>query len=176
MTRPANSGVGEQKQIIIGKVSGVYGVSGWIRIHSYTRPRQNIFKYTQWLIGHGSDWVCSELAEGKEQGKGLLARMVGLEDRDRARSMIGCEIAVYRSQMPDLPEGEYYWCDLLQMEVVNLRGEILGEVSEVQETGANDVLVVTGEQRHLIPLILGHHVISIEQDLARIVVDWDPRN
>jgi 16S rRNA processing protein RimM len=175
MSRPANNGVSEKIPITIGKISGIYGVSGWLRVISYTRPRQNIFLYTAWLVGKGSEWVSRELVEGRQQGKGLVARIEGLDDRDNARMLIGREIAVYRSQMPDLPEGEYYWCDLMQMEVVNLQGDIIGKVSEVLETGANDVLVVTGEHRHLIPLIFDHYVIRIEQDTGRIVVDWDPR-
>ena len=175
MVVPADSGADLQHRIIIGKVSGIYGVSGWVRIHSYTRPKENIFSYSTWLIGHGEMWEASELIEGVVKGRDLLANLKAIKDRDVAKTKIGQDIAVYRYQMPELAEGEYYWCDLIQLEVVNLQGESLGKVTEIQETGANDVLVISGNQRHLVPLILDRYVIDIDHENARILVDWDPR-
>jgi 16S rRNA processing protein RimM len=173
MTRPANSGIGESQRVIVGKVSGIYGVSGWVKILSYTRPRQNIFSYTHWLMGIEGNWETRILSQGKEHGKGLIAKLEGIEERDLAWTKIGQEIAVYRNQLPVIPEGEYYWCDLIQMEVVNLGGKILGKVVEILETGANDVLVVKGEDRHLIPLIFDQYIIKIDQINASILVDWE---
>jgi 16S rRNA processing protein RimM len=175
MTRPADSGNGKNQRVVLGKVSGIYGVSGWVRIHSYTHPRQNIFLYAPWLVGRGDEWTARTLEEEQKRGKSLIAKLDGVDDRDQARALIGQEIAVYRTQMPDLPEGEFYWFDLMDMEVVSREGEVLGKVSGIQETGANDVLVVTGERRYLIPLILERYVLSIEPEQSRIVVDWDLR-
>jgi 16S rRNA processing protein RimM len=175
MAKPANSGIGESERVIIGKVNGIFGVSGWIKIHSYTRPKENIFTYTSWQIGQKNDWDTWNLEQSQTHGKGLIAKIEGLDDREFAKTKIGQDIAVNRSQMPDLPDGEFYWCDLIQMEVVNQHGEVLGRVSEIMETGANDVLVVTGRIRHLIPLIIDQYVIKIDLELARILVDWEPR-
>jgi len=174
MENPIERGADSQREVIVGKISGIYGVSGWIRVHSYTRPVENIFSYSPWLIGETGSWETRELLQGRSQGKGLIARLDGLDDRDEARSLIGKDVAINREQMPELPEGEYYWCDLLGLDVINQEDMVLGKVTEIQETGANDVLIVKGERRYLIPLVIGHHVLEIDPDNRRIRVDWDP--
>lgn len=172
--KPADGGPASQAQVTVGKISGIYGVSGWVKILSYTRPITNIFSYSPWLIRRGEQQEPMELLEGREHGKGLVARLKNLDDRDIARSLIGKEIAVYRQQMPALPQGEYYWCDLLELDAVNQAGVYLGKVTEILETGANDVLVIEGERRHLVPLIMKNYVTEIDLDAGRITVDWDP--
>jgi 16S rRNA processing protein RimM len=172
--KPADGGSDNPGQVIVGKISGIYGVSGWVRIISYTRPVTNILSYSPWLVGQGEQQRQMELLEGRMQGKGLVARLLGLEDRDVARSYIGKQIALYRQQMPDLPAGEYYWCDLMQLDVVTLDGVMLGKVTEILETGANDVLVVEGDRRHLVPLIMDRYVTEIDVSNGRITVDWNP--
>ena len=172
--KPTDGGPASQAQVTVGKISGIYGVSGWVKILSHTRPITNIFSYSPWLIRRGEQQEPMELLEGREHGNGLVARLKNLDDRDIARSLIGKEIAVYRQQMPALPPGEYYWCDLLQLDVVNQAGINLGKVTEILETGANDVLVIEGERRHLVPLIMKHYITEIDLDAGRITVDWDP--
>ncbi len=88
-----------------------------------------------------------------------------------ARPLIGLDIAVAREQLPVLADDEYYWCDLMGLEVINQAREVLGTVVEIKETGANDVLVVMGQQRYLIPLLKGSVVKKVEQ--GRMLVDWD---
>lgn len=171
---PADGGAGNRHRVIVGKVSGIYGVSGWVKLISYTRPRENLFNYPSWLLGEGEDWEPRKFIQGKSHGKGLIAKLGGLDDRDAARSCIGKDIAVYRSQMPELPEGEYYWCDLIGLEVRNTDGFVLGKVMELRETGANDVLIVSGRGRHLIPFILGRYVLDIDLAEARMTVEWEP--
>ena len=162
------------RRIVLGKISGIYGVSGWVKVLSYTRPKENILKYSLWLLGTEENWQEMELLEGKPQGKGLIARLKGLEDRDEARKKIGQDIAVLRNQLAELPEGEFYWCDLIGLDVTNLEGVHLGKVTEIFDSGANDVLVVTGETRHLLPLILDRYVKEIDPGNNRMIVDWDP--
>jgi 16S rRNA processing protein RimM len=172
--KPADGGSDIQDQVIVGKISGIYGVSGWVRIISYTRPVTNIFLYSPWLIGQGEQQRSIELVEGRVQGKGLVAHLRDMDDRDLARSYIGKQIAIYRRQMPELPSGEYYWRDLINLDVLNLDGVKLGKVTEILETGANDVLVIHGERRHLVPLMMGRYVTDIDTSIGRITVDWDP--
>ena len=165
---------GKQALVTVGRIGGIYGVAGWVRIVSYTRPVTNIFSYTPWLIGDGDQQQSCELSEGRVHGKGLIAKLRDLDDRDIARSYIGKMISLKRSQMPELPPGEYYWCDLMHHDVVNQTGVYLGKVTDILETGANDVLVIEGENRHLVPLIMDRYVTSIDLPGGRITVDWDP--
>lgn len=161
-------------QIGVGRISGIFGVSGWVKVISWTRPITNIFSYTPWLVGEGEQQESRDLLEGRVQGKGLIARLRGLEDRDVARSYIGKRIALYRHQMPELPAGQYYWCDLMELEVTNTRSILLGKITGILETGANDVLVIEGEHRHLVPLMMGRYVQAVDLAQGRMTVDWEP--
>ncbi len=87
---------------------------------------------------------------------------------------MGVDIAVYRDELPPLADGEYYWCDLINLEVFEQSGKKLGIVVEIQETGANDVLVVQGEQRILIPLLIDKVIKHVDTANGRMQIDWDP--
>ena len=140
---------------------------------SYTRPRENIFSYAPWLIKQDDDWREMTLLDGKVHGKGLIAALEGLADRELARVIVGTEIAIHRSQLPKPEPGEYYWHDLLGMQVINQQDVTLGTLKKILETGANDVLVVEGEQRHLIPLIWKTYMLKVELEQGIIRVNWD---
>ncbi len=163
------------RHIIIGRISGVYGVQGWVKVLSYTRPKENIFKYTCWLLRRNDQWFEFRLDEGKGHGKGLIANLHNVTDRDAAGELIKADIAVYREQLPDLDENKYYWCDLIGLEVINQESECLGTVTDVTETVANDVLIVEGAHRWLIPVVWDVYVINVDLEQARIVVDWDTK-
>ena len=113
------------------------------------------------------------MAEGSRHGKGVVARLVGCDDRDQAQSLMGYEIGVYRDQLPETEPGEYYWNDLKGLKVVTLQGESLGIVDHLIETGANDVLVVKGERERLIPFVQDQVVTKVDLDNGEIQVDWD---
>jgi 16S rRNA processing protein RimM len=161
--------------VILGKITGLYGVRGWVKVYSHTEPRANIVKYSPWLIRKpGADWQEITVRSGKAHGKGVVAQLQGVNDRDQAAQLMGAEIAVPRSQLPAAAEGEYYWADLVGLHVVNLEGVELGKVSHLMETGANDVLVVKGERERLIPFLQPDVVTEVDLDTGRIQVDWDP--
>ena len=151
----------------------MYGVRGWVRVFSYTRPRENIVKYAPWYVKQGSDWVQHKLAEGRSHGKGVVARFADCNDRDVAAQMIGAEIGIRAQQLPDLGSGEYYWSQLEGLAVINLQDDVLGTVDHLMETGANDVLVVKGDQERLIPFVLEQIVVSVDLEQGEMRVDWD---
>jgi len=157
----------------VGRISGVYGVRGWVRIYSYTRPRENILGYSPWYLKGAGGWQPRPLAEGRRHGKGVVARLAGCDDRDQASRLIGTEIAIRREQLPEPEPGQYYWNDLLGLRVVNRAGETLGVVDHLIETGANDVLVVEGERERLIPFVMDRVILSVDLDAGEIRVDWD---
>lgn len=147
---------------------------GWVRIFSYTEPRENIITYRPWFIRKpGGDWIEKLVADGRRHGKGVVAQLAGCTDRDAAHAFIGNEIAVRREQLPDTQSGEYYWNDLMGLQVLNTRDENLGTVDHLLETGANDVLVLKGERERLVPFVLEQVVLQVDLENAVIRVDWD---
>lgn len=164
----------ETGQVLLGKIVGVFGVEGWVKVHSYTEPRENLFRYRPWILRDGAGERTVDRPKGRAQGPGLVASIPGVEDRDAAAALIGTEILVERTSLPAAKEGEFYWSDLEGLEVVLEDGRTLGRVSHLFSTGANDVLVVKGERERLLPYVRGDVVKSIDLDAARMVVDWDP--
>jgi 16S rRNA processing protein RimM len=160
--------------VVIGKISGVFGVRGQVKVFSYTEPRENILKYDPWMLGSGDNWKSYQVISGKLQGKGLIAQLKGCDDRDQAQLLVGQEIVIEKSQLPETKAGEFYWSDLEGLSVITTEQIELGKVSHLFETGSNDVLVVKGEREHLIPYIKDQVIRQIDLDTGQIVVDWDP--
>ncbi len=157
---------------MIGHISGLYGVRGWVKIFSYTRPIKNILNYSPWQLGQNGQWQTISVSEGRAQGKGIIARFESINDRDQASRLLGAEIAVERQQLPQPSDGEYYWADLIGLTVINREGITLGQVDHLLETGANDVLVLKGERERLIPFLLEQVVLDVDLAQSVLRVDW----
>ena len=159
--------------VILGRIDGLFGVRGWIKVYSYTEPREAVLNYKDWLLARDGDWQRVELADGKRQGKAVIARLEGIEDRDAAAELIGSEIGVDRDALPEPEEGHYYWADLEGLTVVRRDGTDLGTVTYVMATGANDVLVVDGPAERLIPFVPGTVILDVDLAAGVIRVDWE---
>jgi len=161
--------------LLLGKIVGLSGVRGALKLESYTQPRLRLFSYQPWQLRHAGQEREISGARGNEQGKGIVATLPDVNDRDTAAGLIGAEIWVARSALPKPKRGEYYWADLEGLDVVTPIGVVLGRVSHLFSTGANDVLVVRdGERERLIPFVLERFVRDVDFDAGRIVADWDP--
>ncbi len=174
-------GIEPDRRIELGRIVGVFGIKGWVKIQSWTRPIDNILDYPEWQVGHAGKWQVMRLVEGRVHGQGLIAQLanadgVRVTDRSQAERLVGYEIAVARGQLPATAPNEFYWVDLVGLEVVNLEGCHLGRVSELFETPAHDMLVVKGERESLIPCVLGPIVKNVDLSARRIQVDWDPED
>ena len=166
---------GPEKFVLLGKIVGIHGVRGELKLESYTEPRTQIFRYQPWLLRSASGEKQIDECHGRAQGKGLVAGLPGIADRDAAAALVGTEIWVARSALPQAKPGEYYWSDLEGVEVMTVAGVSLGKVSHLVATGANDVLVVKdAERERLIPLLVGQFVTKVDLDAGCITVDWDP--
>jgi 16S rRNA processing protein RimM len=173
--RQESEGDGPDRLVTLGRISGLHGVRGWLKVYSDTRPRENILSYSPWYLRRGREWEEVSLEHGCRQGKLVLAKLRGCNDREAARELMGATIAVRRSQLREgLAEDEYYWTDLEGLRVVTLEGVELGRVSHLMETGANDVLVVRGERERLLPWIWEQVIRDVDLEQGRITVDWDP--
>ncbi len=164
-----------EKFVLLGKVVGVHGIRGELKLESYTEPRTQIFRYQPWLLRSAGSEISMAGGRGRAQGKGIVATLPGIEDRDAAAALVGSEIWVRRSALPKARPGEYYWVDLEGLAVETVQGVSLGVVSHLIATGANDVLVArSAERERLIPFLPGSFVTQVDLDGGRIVVDWDP--
>ncbi len=169
------------KEVILGKVGAVYGVKGWLKIHSFTDEHEAILDYFPWSLKLGNKIQSVDITDWRKHNNGLIVKVTGIDDRDIAQTIVGSEIFVMQDVLPELPEGDFYWRDLMGMSVVTEQGYNLGVVSDIMETGANDVLVVKanptdgfGKKERLIPYLLEQVVKSVSAETKQICVDWDP--
>ena len=157
----------------MGRISGLFGVRGWVKVYSYTEPREAVLNYDRWLLRRKDGWQEATVAEGQRHGKTIIARIDGYVDREQAAGLVGADIGVPREAMPETERGQFYWSDLEGLRVVHRDGTELGKVAYLLETGANDVMVVQGEQERLIPFVLDTVILGVDLDKGEIEVDWE---
>lgn len=173
----------ESGLITVGEIVGAYGVKGWVKVKSDTQPENNILQYAPWWLKtrHGVRQV--EVDQTKERPQGLVVHLSGLDDRDEAAALRGTQIAVQRDRLPQLDAGEYYWHQLIGLVVTSLwdgSEHVLGKVTSLLETGANDVLVVRGgpagldQRERLVPYLPGDVVKNVDLAQGTMLVEWDP--
>jgi 16S rRNA processing protein RimM len=159
--------------ISVGKISGIFGVKGWIKVYSYTDIRENILAYSPWVLKKGKESKLVEVIKGRRHGKTVVACLKDLVDRNDATKLKGWDIYIRPEQLPKAKRGEYYWADLIGLQVKTIEGVKLGVIQQMLETGANDVLVVKGERERLIPFLQEQTVIDINLITGEMLVDWD---
>lgn len=165
--------------VVVGRITTVHGIKGWVKVHSFTDSAENIFQYPPWWLKTTDGWEELKINEYRTTSKGLLVHIVGVDDRDLARKFCQRDIAVEKAQFPELEQGEYYWHQLEGLRVVTLEGVQLGIVTGIMETGSNDVLEVKGDSssldqaERLIPYTK-QFVLRVDLDKSVIEVDWDP--
>lgn len=165
---------GETREVLLGRLVGASGIKGEVKLESWTSPRLAIFAYQPWTLRHAGADRSVTGASGREQGKGIVARLPEIDDRDQAEALRGAELWVARSALPPASPDEYYWVDLEGLSVFTVDGVELGKVSHLFETAANDVMVVRGERDRLIPFLLDRYITRVDLAAGRIEVDWDP--
>lgn len=169
--------------VVVGRITTVFGVKGWVKIHSYTEPMDNLCSFESLYIQRNGQWAPFELTEIKRHQKGLIGLIRGVDDRELARTYCQCDIGVSATEMPALEEGDYYWHQLEGLRVYT-RGAagtevLLGTVHQILETGANDVMVVRrcagslDDRERLIPWLPGQVVGTVDLAAGAIHVDWD---
>ncbi|MFT5164577.1 MAG: 16S rRNA processing protein RimM [Alteromonadaceae bacterium] len=171
----------QSEKVILGKVGAPYGIKGWLKLTAYTDDPEGIFNYKTLLIQMDGQWKQHTVADWRRHNNGVVFRFANIEDRNGAQGFTNAEVAVLAEDLPDLPDEEFYWRDLIGLNVVNQSGYQMGQVSDILETGANDVLVIKAkpndafnQTERLIPFLLEQVVKEVNQQDKVILVDWDP--
>ena len=174
-----------ERRVLLGRIGAPWGVHGWLKVESYTDPPGALLKYPHWQLagagsvkdsGAGAAGPVVRLLEGRPFGgkRNLLVRLHGLDSPEVARQYSTLEIWVPRAELPPAAPNEYYWVDLIGLDVVTLDGVALGKVSHFVELPANPVLVVKqGGKEHWVPMAPAH-VKRVDLAARRVEVDWEP--
>ena len=177
----------------LGRIQDAWGIKGWVRIQPHSADTDALFASQDWFLqppearfARGfsafSGCVAVRVAELKAHADGLVARLEGVADRNGAEALKGCRISLPRSAFPETPEGEYYWVDLIGLEVFNREGVNLGVVRDLMATGPTSVLVleypvvedgVEKTAERMIPFVSAY-IDEVDRQARRIVADWQP--
>jgi 16S rRNA processing protein RimM len=162
------------EKVVLGKFGAAHGIKGWVRVISYSRPPEDILQYNPWLIEQDQEWRQVNVVDGRLQGKFVIAKLEGIDDCNTAEALTHIQIAVQSEQLPVLTEGDYFWKDLQGLAVIDQQGNPLGKIDRLIETGANDVLVVRGENKKelLLPYI-DDVVKKVDLKQQVMTVEWD---
>jgi 16S rRNA processing protein RimM len=171
----------QNNRIVMGKLGSTYGIRGWLKVFSYTDNAESIFDYSPWYLNQKGKWVEYKVESWKRHGQGYVCKLAGLDVREDAQLMTNFEIAIDPASLPELSEDEFYWRELFGMQVFTTKGYDLGEVTDLLETGSNDVLVIKanlkdafGQKERLVPYLEEQVIKKVDREARRIEVDWDP--
>ncbi|MFV0679196.1 ribosome maturation factor RimM [Ottowia sp.] len=177
----------------VGRVLGAWGIKGWIKVLPYSASAEALFSSKRWFLlppERGFQRIgtqCSadaafegavrlKISQAREHADTVVAGIQDISDRDAAEALKGARILVPRSSFPTLEADEYYWVDLIGLNVVNREGQTLGQVIDLMATGPQQVLVIGYQEadqprERLIPFV-DAYVDSVDLQQRRITVDW----
>jgi|SRR5690554_1039781 len=173
------------RKICLGRLGAPYGLKGWIRLISFTEPRDNLLSYKTFHAKppggehNGRPERQLQMDAARVHGKGLIGHLHGFDSPEAVRELTGLELYVDSEILPDLDAGDYYWHQLTGLQVSNAAGQVLGQVQSLLETGANDVLIVeptadsVDDQERLIPWVPDTVVQKVDLAAGIILVDWE---
>jgi 16S rRNA processing protein RimM len=140
-----------ERDILIGRIAGVHGLRGGLKLVSYAESLDAFAAGRRWkaVTPRGAE-TAVEVLEARPQGRSAALFLRGVTDRDRAVPLVGCDLYVDLQDLPPLPDGTYYWADLVGLEVFDADGRHLGAIRSVFETGSNDVYVVGLNDREIL--------------------------
>ena len=158
--------------IIVGRFGRSFGILGWIKVISFTTPSENILQFKPWLIQKNNLWeeICIE--NSKKHADNIIVKLPNCSSPEEVSRFTNIKIGIWQKQLPKLKKGDYYWADLIGLEVINKESINLGVVQDIMATGSNDVLVVIGKSRRLVPYT-SNVILDVNLVNKIIQVDWD---
>jgi 16S rRNA processing protein RimM len=155
----------------MGRIAAPFGVKGWVKVQTFCEDPGTLMDFESWRVGRGEQQKQYSVEAIQDHSNTLVAKLVGIDDRDAAYALRGQEISVAKNELPPPEENEFYWSDLIGLKAVNREGVELGRVDSLLETGAQDVLVIKGTREHLIPFVAAF-VGKVDVAGGTIEVDW----
>ena len=155
----------------MGRIAAPFGIKGWVKIQTFSEDPGTLMDFESWRVGRGEQQTQYAVEAIQDHSDTLVAKLVGINDRDAAFALRGQEISVAKSALPPPEENAFYWSDLIGLKVINRRGIELGKVDSLMESGTNDLLVVKGTREYLIPFIAAF-VGKVDLAGGTIEVDW----
>ena len=164
----------DDKKIYLGKITGVHGIKGWLKIQSFSSPPENILNYPSWIITNKGEEDFYSIEQGRKQNNKIVVKLEKIDDRNTAESLINSKIQILRSDLPKLSNENYYWSDLVGLSVLNSEETVIGKIESLIETGANDVMVIITlkDERILIPFVMHEIIKEVSIELNYVKVDW----
>ena len=162
------------KKILVGKISNPHGIKGWVKVISFTDPIENILSYKKWTLSDNETEKTCQLEDSRIQGNKIVIKLEGVNDRDDADLLKNLQIKVNRFDLPKLDENSYYWGDLIDFNVIDIKGKHVGKVDSLFSTGSNDVLVIIdkAKERLLVPFIMEEVIKCVDLAKELISIDW----
>lgn len=164
--------------MLVGHITGAYGIQGWVRIRPYSSDADALLHAKTWWLDK-PDLRDVDMMQAKIHGEDVVAQLMGVADRNAAEALKGATVQIRRSHFPPLADDEFYWIDLIGLTVENLQGECLGEVGDLIDNGAHPILRVVvplapGEDkaRELLIPFVDQFVKAVDQTERKITVDW----
>ena len=164
----------DDKKIYLGKITGVHGIKGWLKIQSFSSPPENILNYPSWIINNQGEEDFYSIEKGRKQNNKIVVKLEKIDDRNTAESLINSKIQILRSDLPKLSNENYYWSDLVGLSVLSSEEKVIGKIESLIETGANDVMVIITlkDERILIPFVMHEIIKEVNVELNYIKIDW----
>ena len=165
----------EQGLLHVGKISGVFGIKGWVKVFSFMNYREDILRYSTWILKKNAATKFVNVVTGQLQNQSVIAQLEDIDDRNAAELLIGWGIFIQKSQLAPTQDNEYYWSDLVGLRVENTHGIMLGVIDSLIETGSNDVMIINDENnvQYAIPFIQPDVVLEVDLNTKKMRVDWD---
>lgn len=162
-----------RERIVLGRITGVFGIKGWLKIQSYTEPLEGILSYGDWQLEQRNARRAVTVREGRRHGRQVVVHLESVDDRDAAATLVGAEITVARASLAPLPAGEFYRADLIGLDVRDATGALLGRVDHFIDGPAHPLMVVRGERELWLP-VTSRHLRRVDLARREVHVDWEP--
>ena len=158
------------KKILIAKIQAHQGLNGWLKVYSYSETKQKFSEYKYFFIQKDNNTIRLDI-EDISIGKSIKVKFKNFNCREDSEEYIGEEIFINENQLDVLEENQFYWNEIIGLTAYLNNGKKIGIVSDIIETGSNDVLVIKGKEEILVPYVFGESVMEVAVEEKKIIIN-----